>query len=210
VLAGLVLGCSGDSRSNGADPAWENVPTILAQIVPPTFPAREFSVGEYGAVADGITDCRAAITAAIEACAAAGGGHVVVAAGKYLVNGPLHLKSNVDLHLVKGAVLKFGVNPEDYLPPVLVRWEGTRCYNYSPLIYAYQQENIAISGWGTIDGQGDKFWYLWKLVHDPDKAVLRKMGRELVPVEERVSGIRGGAFLAANLDRILRVREHPH
>jgi hypothetical protein len=197
VLAVLVLGCSGDSGSTSTDPAWADVPSILAQIALPTIPAREFSVGEYGAVADGVTDCRAAITAAIEACAAAGGGHVVFGAGKYLVKGPLHLKSNVDLHLVKGAILRFGGTPEDYLPPVLVRWEGTRCYNYSPLIYAYQQKNIAISGWGTIDGQGDKFWYLWKLVHDPDKAVLRKMGQEQVPVEERVFG--AGHFLRPTL-----------
>ncbi|MFC1547169.1 glycoside hydrolase family 28 protein [Candidatus Neomarinimicrobiota bacterium] len=197
LVGGLFTGCGPDRQAESTDPAWDEVPAILARIVPPAFPAREFSVGEYGAVADGVTDCREAITAAIEACAAAGGGHVLVTAGKYLVNGPLHLKSNVDLHLMKGARLRFGVNPEDYLPAVLVRWEGTRCYNYSPLIYAYQQENVAITGRGIIDGQGDKFWYLWKLIHDPDKAILRKMGQELVPVEERVFG--AGHFLRPTL-----------
>lgn len=197
VAGGLFTGCSADRQAESTDPAWEDVPTILKRIVPPTFPANDFDVGDYGAVADGVTDCRPAITATIEACTAAGGGRVVLAEGEYLVNGPLHLKSNVNLHLVKGSALHFGVNPEDYLPPVLVRWEGTRCYNYSPLIYAYKQEDIAITGWGTIDGQVEKFWYLWKLVHEPDKAILRKMGRELVPVEERVFG--EGHFLRPTL-----------
>ena len=46
----------------------------------------------------------------------------------------------------------FGGNPADYLPAVLTPWEGTRCYNYSPPIYAHGQENIAIIGRGTLDG----------------------------------------------------------
>ncbi|UCD37240.1 MAG: glycoside hydrolase family 28 protein, partial [Fidelibacterota bacterium] len=197
VLTGFILGCGTDQRAGSQDAAWEGVPTILEKMVVPTFPAKDFNVGDYGAVTDGVADCWAAITSAIEACAEAGGGRVVLDAGEYLVNGPLHLKSNVNLHLAKGAALRFGVNPEDYLPPVLVRWEGTRCYNYSPLIYAYQQENVAITGVGTIDGQAEKFWYLWKLVHEPDKASLRKMGRELTPVEERVFG--AGHFLRPTL-----------
>ncbi|UCH10047.1 MAG: glycoside hydrolase family 28 protein [Fidelibacterota bacterium] len=197
VFTGSMFTSCGGDRVSGGDAAWDQVPAILERIRPPSFPANDFAVGDYGAVADGMTDCRLAITAAIEACAAAGGGRVVLPAGEYLVNGPLHLKSNVNLHLAKGATVRFGVNPVDYLPPVLVRWEGTRCYNYSPLIYAYQQENVAITGWGTIDGQCEQFWYLWKLIQEPDKARLRKMGRELVPVEERVFG--EGHFLRPTL-----------
>lgn len=196
LLSGLFMNCEGN-RVVGSDGAWSRVPHILARIMAPTFPGRDFNVTDYGAVADGDTDCRSAITAAIEACATAGGGRVVLEEGDYLVNGPLHLKSNVNLHLAEGATIRFGVNPEDYLPPVLVRWEGTRCYNYSPLIYAYQQEDIAITGSGTIDGQTAKFWYLWKLIHEPDKASLRKMGRDLVPVAERVFG--AGHFLRPTL-----------
>ena len=196
LLSSLFTNCA-DNRAVGSDDAWSQVPDILSRIVAPTFPDRDFNVVEYGAVVDGNTDCRPAITAAIEACAAAGGGRVVLPKGEYLVNGPLHLKSNVNLHLAKSARIRFGVNPENYLPPVLVRWEGTRCYNYSPLIYANQQENIAITGGGIIDGQCEKFWYLWKLIQEPDKAVLRRMGRERVPVEERAFG--AGHFLRPTL-----------
>jgi polygalacturonase len=152
LLAGMVLSCGENYELSSDDPAWESVPALLMRILPPTFPAQDFEVGSYGARADGRTDCRPAFQAAIEACAEAGGGRVVVRAGQYLVNGPLHLRSNVNLHLMKGAMVRFGVNPMDYLPPVLVRWEGTRCYNYSPLIYASQAENIAITGWGTEIG----------------------------------------------------------
>ena len=67
--------------------------------------------------------------------------------------------SNVNLHLSDGAIVRFGTNPADYLPAVKVRWEGTVCYNYSPLIYANGQKNLAITGKGTFDGQADKFWF---------------------------------------------------
>lgn len=195
----LCVGCGGDQP--GAESAsqgdWGRVSEILERIQAPSFPERDFSVLDYGAIADGHTDCRQAIWDAIKACNRAGGGRVVLPEGIYLVNGPIHLKSNVNLHLGENATIKFGVNPEDYLPVVLVRWEGTRCYNYSPLIYAYQQENIAITGEGTIDGQTEKFWYLWKLIHDTDKSVLRRMGKNLEPLEKRVFG--AGHFLRPTL-----------
>ncbi|MDI5788373.1 hypothetical protein PO124_07920 [Bacillus licheniformis] len=69
----------------------------------------------------------------------------------------------MDLHIAKGAVIKFSQNPEDYLPVVLTRFEGVELYNYSPLIYAYEADNIAITGKGTLDGQGDdEHWWPWK------------------------------------------------
>ena len=165
---------------------WARVSEILDNIKPPSFPNKDFNIVDFGALADGTTDNKSSIVAAVDACSESGGGRVVIPAGVYLVNGPIHLKSNVNLNLSKDAVLKFGVNPEDYLPAVLVRWEGTRCYNYSPLIYAYQQKNIAITGEGTIDGQAEKFWYLWKLIQRADKDDLREMGKNLVPVEQRM------------------------
>jgi polygalacturonase len=112
------------------------VPEILTHIHAPEFPERTFDVITYGAKGDGVTDSLAAIRTAMEKCHATGGGHVVVPAGTYLLNGPVYLQSNVDLHLQRGCTLLFSGKPEHYLPIVLTRWEGTILYNYSPLIYA--------------------------------------------------------------------------
>src|SRR6185436_10524386 len=98
-------------------------------------PARDFPVTDFGAKADGTTDCTDAIRQAIAACHAAGGGRVVVTGGVFLT-GAVHLRSNVNLHVAEGATLKFSPNPEKFLPLVRARFEGTECMNYSPLIYA--------------------------------------------------------------------------
>src|SRR5580700_1079659 len=141
---------------------WRQVPKILSRIKPPHFHARNFDITKYGAVADGQTDCTAAIAAAVDACAAAGGGHVVVPAGEFLT-GPVHLLGNVDLHLAdSNSVLKFVTDPKAYLPAVFTRFEGTECYNLSPLIYALGQKNVAVSGPGLLDGQADDTnWMAW-------------------------------------------------
>jgi polygalacturonase len=161
---------------------------VLARIRPPRFPDLDFDIRRYGAEGDGKADCRAAIAQAIAECNKAGGGRVVVPAGTYLSNGPIHLRSNVNLYVAEGATIRFGTNPADYLPCVLVRWEGTRCYNYSPLVYAYQQENIAITGAGTLDGQAQTFWNKWKAEQTPDQDAVREMGATGVPLEKRVFG----------------------
>ena len=77
----------------------------------------------------------------------------MVPAGDFLT-GPIRLKSNVNLHLEKDATLRFSTDPRHY-PLVHTRWEGSELMNYSPLIYAYRERNIAITGEGTIDGQAD-------------------------------------------------------
>ena len=117
---------------------WDSVPAILESIKPPTFPDRDFAVADYGAVGDGQTDCRPAFDKAIAACHEAGGGRVVVPAGDWLVSGPIHLKSNVNLHLAAGATVRFSTDPADYLPAVLARFEGNEVMNYSPFLYAYR------------------------------------------------------------------------
>ena len=86
-----------------AAPEWATVAEILARIKAPAFPAREFAITDYGAVADGMTECTEAIRKAIEACHEAGGGRVTVSAAGIFLTGPIHLKSNVDLHVAEGA-----------------------------------------------------------------------------------------------------------
>src|SRR5882757_4797689 len=91
-----------------ASDSWrDEVPAILARIVAPTFATRDFPINDYGAKPDG-SDARAAIARAIDACAKAGGGRVVIPAGEFFCDGPVHLQSHVNLHLADGATLKFG------------------------------------------------------------------------------------------------------
>src|SRR6185436_14300259 len=138
----------------------------------------------------------------IAACNAAGGGRVVVTPGVFLT-GAIHLKSNVNLHVAEGATLKFIPDPAKYLPAVYTRWEGTECMNYSPLIYAFEQENIAVTGKGTLDGGAD--WDTWWSWNDKKKGAVKQkaardrlnaMGDQGVPVAQRVFG--EGDFLRPN------------
>lgn len=179
--------------------SWAQVPEILKRIQPPKFPDRAFDVTRYGASPDGKKLSTDAIRQAIEACHAAGGGRVVVPAGEFLT-GAIHLKSNVNLYLSKGSTLKFSQDPRHYLPLVFTRWEGVECMNYSPFIYAFEQENIGLTGSGTVDGQCDcEHWWPWKGRTDcgwkkggvsqaPARAKLFEMGEKDVPVEKRIFG----------------------
>jgi polygalacturonase len=194
-------GTQQESAETLAADVWDNVDAILEQINPPTFPDRDFVVTEYGAVGDGQKDNTEAFRKAIEACNQAGGGRVVVPEGNFL-SGPIHLLSNVNLHVVKGSTISFSTNPKDYLPLVYTRWEGVELMNYSSLIYAFEQENIAVTGEGTLDGQADETnWWPWKgkkeygwkegtpNQNDKDKrAALFEMAERGVPVEERIFG----------------------
>lgn len=148
-------------RERQADNPWAGVPAILARIPALLFPSRDHVVTDYGAVGDGRADDHAAIVRAIAACADAGGGRVVVPPGDYLT-GPLHLRSFVNLHVCAGATLRFTTDSCRYLPPVFTRWEGIECMGLSPLIYAFEQENVAVTGGGVLDGQaGLGRWWNW-------------------------------------------------
>ena len=93
---------------------------VLARIKPPQFPDRAFDIVKYGAVAGAQKDSTDAIAKAVDACSKAGGGRVVVPRGEFLT-GPIHLKSNTNLHLDDGSVLKFSRDTKQYLPLVLTR-----------------------------------------------------------------------------------------
>ncbi|MGA2051903.1 MAG: glycoside hydrolase family 88 protein, partial [Opitutales bacterium] len=180
-----------------APPAsWDDVPAILARIHAPTFPDRDFLITDYGAVAGGDTDCTDAIAKAIAACNAAGGGHVIVPDGVFLT-GAVHLLSNVDLHLADNATLKFSPDPNKYLPIVFTRFESTECMNYSPLIFAYKQQNIAVTGNGTLDGSGNNTtWWVWAHHSGSDSKTLVSASDRGVPPEQRIFG--PGHFLRPN------------
>ncbi len=196
IIAIVFVGLTAIFTSPAETPEWSQVPEILKRIVPPTFPARDFVITDFGAVADGKTDCTAAIASAIAACAENGGGRVVVPAGEFLT-GAIHLRSNVDLHLAAtNSVLKFSTNPKNYLPAVFTRFEGIECYNYSPLIFAVGQKNVAVTGAGILDGQADDSnWLAWRGRKNADagtqktaRARLDQMNNDNVPVAQRRFG----------------------
>ncbi len=167
---------------------WERAREIVDRIEVPGIPSGSFSILDFGGTGDGVTDNREAFDRMIEACREQGGGRMIVPGGAYLVNGPIHLTSGMELHLQEGARLVFGSDPADYLPVVLTSWEGTRCYNYSPFIYARGATDVAITGQGVIDGNAAGSWNQWKYIQDPDKARIRRMNNEAVPLEERIFG----------------------
>lgn len=209
VPVALAAGAPQIQAQNG-QPGWSAVPEILARIKPPAFPDRDFPITSFGAVGDGRTDCTDAIRKAIEAGSAAGGGRVVVPQGVFLT-GAIHLKSNINLHLNEGAVLKFIPDPSRYLPVVYTRFEGTECLNYSPLIYAFEQQNIAVTGPGILDGSASpENWWGWTrrgATTPPAAASIRKLldfNDRGVPVEQRVFG--EGEHLRPNFIQPYRCR----
>jgi polygalacturonase len=190
---------------------WSQLKTVLAQIKAPVFPDKDFSIVNYGAKGDGTTDCTDAFKKAIDACNNAGGGRVVVPDGDFLT-GAIHLKSNVNLFLSDKATIKFSTDPNKYLPIVFTRFESTECYNYSPLIYAIGQQNIAVTGKGKLDGQADDTnWWKWKGSKDPlaktqiaSVKMLNKMGDDGVPVEKRILG--DGHYMRPNFIQFVKCK----
>jgi polygalacturonase len=204
------------NSSAAAEPAgWGQVNSILARIRPPQFPGRDFDITRYGAVADGAKDCTSAIAQAIAACNSAGGGRVVVPAGVY-ATGPIHLKSNVNLHVAEGATLRFVRDPKRYLPLVFSRWEGMECMNYTAFVHAEGQNNIALTGTGTLDGNCDcEHWWPWKgrtecgwskgqPWQQTARDALYEMVAKDVPVAQRKFG--EGRYLRPNFIEFIRGR----
>ena len=171
------------AQADAAGRAWAEMPSILKRIVPPVFPKRDFNIANYGAKAGGAESCTAAFSSAIAGCAKAGGGRVTVPPGKFLT-GPIHLGSNVELHLSEGSEIIFSDHFEDYLPVVPVRVGGIDVFNYSPLIYAKDCTNVAITGKGKLNGNAGK-WWKWK---GKETTEHFKMGAANVPLEKRVFG----------------------
>jgi len=164
-----------------------HAPFEMAAIKTPDFSGcPEFVITDFGAEAGNKDKNTLAIKKAIEKANAVGGGTVIIPQGEW-ITGKIHFKSNVNLHLNKGAVLLFSGDPEDYLPPVRSSWEGFECYNYSPLIYAYQCKNIAISGEGRLEAQMEVWqqWFARPKAHMENLKRLYFMGSNDTAVAER-------------------------
>lgn len=186
LLAVCALAVLGVSSGFADTTKWPTPEEIMAAIELPDIPDKSFNIMDFGAKPTDGNNNLPAITAAIEAAVEAGGGKVIVPEGLWYVKGPIHLRSKINLHLAKGSRLLFSEHPEDYLPPVLTRWEGTELYSYSPLVYAANVHDVAISGEGTLDGHKESLFKEWHTQQRDDMDRLRKMGATGVPREERI------------------------
>lgn len=184
---------------------WENDYVVLSNSIRQlSFPDRTFEVTRYGASPNAsASKNQQAINKAIDACSKAGGGKVVVPAGTWNT-GALRLKSHVNLVVEKGATLLFAFDTKLY-PLVLTRWEGLDLWNYSPCIYAYDERDVAITGEGTIDGNGsnetwwpmcgkDRFGWSEQTVESQktSRPRLLKMAEDGIDVSERRFGLGQG------------------
>jgi polygalacturonase len=168
---------------------WEHAQQVEALIHAPQFKSHTYNICDYHHAGDSLyTD---AINQAIVKCSNDGGGTVLIPDGDWYT-GPIRLRSHVNLHLSDHATLHF-ITDATKFPVVLTRIEGIDCYNISPLIYAYGEQDIAITGKGVIDGQATEENWLYeghrkvmvdgKLVGEKDE--LAQMLKAQTPVKER-------------------------
>ena len=115
--------------------------------------SKVYDIEDYGAKADSTVDNASAIQKAIDECSAAGGGQVVVPAGKTFMTGPLHLKSNIDLHLMPNSSLLANPDESIYKESAFRANEGEGMM----WISGKDLTNVAITGTGKLDGNGISF-----------------------------------------------------
>src|SRR5690606_36653271 len=139
---------------------YEGVEFDMPRVKETSFPDYAVSIVDFGAVGDGIQSNTNALADAIEEVSKNGGGKVVVPRGMWLT-GPIQFKSNINLLLEDGALLLFSKNFDEY-PLVETSFEGLNTVRCMSPIYAKEVQNIAITGKGTIDGNGDAWRYVKK------------------------------------------------
>lgn len=195
-----ISGCFSEEKQKQSLSPWDKEESaIRARIIAPSFPDNTVNIVDLGAKQGDANNNTEVFKIAIETLSQKGGGKLVVPKGDYYT-GPIHLKSNINLHIEQDAVLHFIPNPELYKPYVFTRWEGMELMGFSPLIYAFEETNIAITGKGIIEGGGSNTnWWPWKgkwkkddwVISDVEnqkhtRNALMKMVEEGVAVSERV------------------------
>ena len=134
---------------------YEDLPFEMEQVRRPQIPANEVDIRDFGGVGDGVTLNSEAFAKAVDALSEVGGGRLVVPTGVWL-SGPITLKDNIDLHIRPDAILLFSTD-RDLYPIVETVFEGLDTKRCISPINAVGARNIAITGGGTIDGNGDSW-----------------------------------------------------
>lgn len=127
--------------------------TSFPEVQLPNIPNQSFTITDYGAVSDGLTDNTQAFKQAIEACSAAGGGKVIIPAGIWLT-GPIVLRNKIDLHAMAGALIIFSPDFEQY-PLICSQFEGRKAVRCQSPIDGEGLQDVAITGEGVFDGSGE-------------------------------------------------------
>ena len=177
ATASMILLASPIFAQNTKPYSWDNLPKIQA----PKFMKDTISIQTYGAVADGVTLNTLAINKAIETCSKKGGGVVLIPKGTWLT-GPIVLKSNVNLHIKQAALLLLTTDKSQY-DLVEGYYEGKKAARNQSPISGTNLENVAITGGGIIDGNGDA----WRAVNK----------RQLTPPQWKEK-VASGGFLRAD------------
>jgi polygalacturonase len=155
LMTGVALVMSAQSKY---DHYYVDLPVEIEHVQEVKFPSAAVNIAQFGAVPDGQTLCTDAFAAAIKELSSKGGGHVIVPKGVWKT-GPIVLKSNIDLHLKKGATILFSENKELYVQKGDPRDGSKKC---NAFIRASKCENIGITGQGVIDGQG----FIWRPIKE--------------------------------------------
>jgi len=190
---------------------WDQVPVILARIVPPTFPNLVCDITQYGGVGDGVTDNTTAFSQAIADCSGKGGGQVLAPLGTgsttTYFTGPIELLSNIELNVPTGVTIQFSTDPTKYgTPLVKTSFEGSLLYNFHPLVWSHDATNVAIIGGGTLDANSTtNDWYSASFMAspNPDSTNLRTQNVNKVAIEQRQYG--PGHYLRPSLIEFMNV-----
>ena len=155
---------------------YKDLPFDMEKVQRPNIPSREVDIRDFGGVGDGVVLNSEAFAKAIESLSEKGGGRVVVPTGVWLT-GPITLKNNIELHIKPDAVLLFSTD-RDLYPIVETVFEGLDTKRCISPINAVGAKNIAITGGGTIDGNGDSWRQVKKSKISPSqwKALLKSGG----------------------------------
>ena len=152
ILLLLALLCFSTANAQNSD-LYTDLPFEMPKVADPVFPDYSVSVADFGGVGDGITKNTEAFAKAIADILSNGGGKLIVPRGIWLT-GPITLKSNLNLFLDDGALLLFSPDFDDY-PLISTSFEGLETFRCISPINGLNLENVAITGTGTVDGNGD-------------------------------------------------------
>ncbi len=196
----LVLSCVHQSDSVISDEylkVYDGIEFSMEKVKEPVIPENSVNIVDFGAIPDGQTMNTRAFADAIQEVSDKGGGKVIVPRGIWLT-GPIILKSNIELHTERGAFINFSRNFDDY-PLIETSFEGLETFRCISPVYAFDLDNIAITGEGIIDGSGDAWRPVkkskmtssqWKKLVNSG-GVLNEQENIWYPTEKALKGVRG-------------------